>query len=80
MGLLRSFAKKVVGAAKAVQEEAKHPGVPPAHKASENPFHEPPAAKVAPKVAPPKEAADGRTEKPWYLQGDTEGWDETDPK
>lgn len=77
MGRLRDLAKKVVGAAKAVHEEAKHPGVPPAHKASENPFHAPPPAAPTAKEG---DGAVGRTEKPWFLQSDTDGWDETDPK
>ena len=76
MGRLRSLLGKVVGAARAVREEAKHPGVPPAHKASESPFHAPPRA---PEPASADPAA-GRTAKPWYIQGDTDGWEEPDPK
>ena len=57
MGLLRNLAKKVVGAAKAVKDEAAHPGRPPSHKVDTNPFHrdDPPAA--APAAAAPAAAA-----------------------
>lgn len=91
MGILRSLAKKVVGAAKAVNEEASHPGRPPTFKASTNPFHEEPeeriahekakaAAKAGAAANPPADPeASARTGQPWYLDNETDGWDETDP-
>jgi hypothetical protein len=85
MGLLRNLAKKVVGAAKAVHEEANHPGRPPAHKVSGNPFHQDPpkpAVTPAPKAPEPRKAESAsqeRTGRPWYLDGTQDGWDETDP-
>jgi hypothetical protein len=73
MGRLRAFARKLVEAAQSLHDEAGHPGVPPPHKRQENTFH-----KDVEVVAP--EAAKGRTDRPWYQQADTDGWDETDPK
>lgn len=59
MGLLRNLAKMVVGAAKAVKEEANHPGRPPAHKVDTNPFHRDEPAPVAPAApAAPSHAAE----------------------
>lgn len=93
MGLLRKLARKVVDAAQAVREEAKHPGRPPGFKASTNPFYQEPEERLAherekqqilkeaaadPGHAPPNEATEGT---PWYLKGEQAdpGWDETNP-
>jgi hypothetical protein len=84
MGLLRNLAKKVVGGVKAVREEAKHPGRPPTFKASENPFVREPEEKIAHDKAKAEIKADAKgknaaTDKPWYLDGQNDGWDETNP-
>lgn len=72
MGLLSRIKNKLA----AINEEARHPGRPPAHKESENPFY---AHERAP--APPSpEARPSDTAKPWYLDGTQEGWDDTNPE
>ncbi len=68
---LRSLAKKLVGGVRALSEEAKHPGRPPTYKASENPFH------VEPEEKQPR---NGTTDKPWFLDGTNDGWDDTNPE
>jgi hypothetical protein len=76
MGLLSRIKSKLG----AIAEEAKFPGRPPPHKESENPFY---ADERVPKPGPPPAPAQEKgtqTDKPWYLDGTQEGWDETDVK
>lgn len=83
MGLLRKLAQKVIGGAKAVHAEANHPGQPPPHKASQNPFYEQPEERIAHQKA--KEAAQAnakdstKSDQPWFLDGSNDGWDDTNP-
>jgi hypothetical protein len=73
------IAKKIIGGLKALNHEAKFPGQPPPHKASENPFHKQPTPRVAPPSQPPPAPADDDGETPWYLDGqsETDGWENT---
>jgi hypothetical protein len=88
MGLLSRLKDKVKSGLGAVSEEAKHPGRPPAHKASENPFHDQPgeraaretAAKNAKDAADPARKKNAGDDKPWYLDGSNDGWDEVNPE
>ncbi len=77
MGLLSRIKDKVKAGLGAVNEEAKHPGRPPAHKVSQNVFHrdDPPAAA---KTEPDRKKNAGE-DKPWYLDGENDGWDDTNP-
>lgn len=86
MGLIRTFAKKVVSGIQAVREEAKHPGRPQGFKASTNPFYQEPeerialekekaairAAAEAAKAAEPGHAPPNEATQgtPWYLKGE----------
>ena len=80
---IRRLAKKLLKGARALNDEARHPGQPPPHKASENPFHKQPTARTTPPPAqpePPASEDDGET--PWYLDGTapTDGWENTNAK
>jgi hypothetical protein len=79
---IRRLAKKLLKGARALNEEAKHPGQPPPHKASENPFHKQPEAKAAPPAQPPAKAEEDDGDTPWYLDGTapTDGWENTNAK
>lgn len=77
MGLLSRIKNKLA----AIGEEAKHPGRPPPHKESENPYYAHERAKPAePEAKPAGDKKGSDTAKPWYLDGTQEGWDETDPE
>lgn len=79
MGLLSRIKNKLAS----INEEAKHPGRPPPHKETENPYyaHERAHEGAKPGVNPAGAEKKGRdTAKPWYLDGTQEGWDETDPE
>ncbi len=78
---IRRIAKKLMGGLKALNEEARHPGQPPPHKAGENPFHKQPQSSVTP-ASQPDTPSDEDGEKPWYLDGKTEtdGWENTNAK
>jgi hypothetical protein len=87
MGLFERVKNRIKSGIGAVTEEARHPGRPPSHKASSNPFHAQPEEKRAAKeaaadVKATQEAAPtkGGVAKPWYLDGNNDGWDDTDPK
>lgn len=69
MGLLSRIKRKLTS----IAEEANHPGRPPPHKESENPFYAQERAPVKPPEAPTP------TDRPWYLDGSQEGWDDTNP-
>jgi hypothetical protein len=69
---LRDLARKLVGGVRALNEEARHPGRPPTHRASGNPFHVEPEERRRP--------ADGPEARPWFLDGSNDGWDDTNPK
>ena len=83
---------RVHEAVKSVRDEASHPGRPQPHMAQRNPMwggntDEAPAG-VTPQTSVPDpygEPADGTKETPsgdeyWFLQeGDSEGWDQTNP-
>lgn len=78
---IRRLAKRLLKGARALNEEARHPGQPPPHKASENPFHKQPSARPPPsQPRPPATEAEGDT--PWYLDGaaETDGWENTNAK
>lgn len=83
MGRIRELAGKVIRGLRAANEEAAHPGRPPGHKVSQNPFFEPPPVArqevPPPPVPPPAKAPTDDT--PWYLKGEQgdPGWDETNP-
>ncbi len=79
MGLLSRIKDKVKAGLAAVNDEAKHPGRPPAHKASSNPFHRDEAARVASEAADKGRKKNAGEDKPWYLDGENDGWDDTNP-
>ncbi|MFN7144841.1 MAG: hypothetical protein ACK4YP_13780 [Myxococcota bacterium] len=84
MGLLSRIKDKVKSGLGAIQEEAKHPGRPPAHKVQSNPFHRDEAARIAGEAADKDRKKNAGEDKPWYLDGQNDGWDDTnvqpDPK
>lgn len=79
----------------ALREEANHPGHPQPHLAGRNPFWQTEDDREAARATPSAEYRPGGDtgvdplERPardgtaggdaWYLQGEHEGWDETDP-
>lgn len=69
MGLIRRIARKVKKGLDEAKEEAAHPGRPAGHRESENPYWEKPEDK-----APKKKDGDF-----WFLDGENEGWGETNP-
>ena len=77
MGFLGKLKDKVKAGIGAISEEAKHPGRPPAHRVSGNPFHE--AATPAASKEKNENRADRGEGKPWFLDGDNDGWDDTNP-
>jgi hypothetical protein len=79
MGLLSRIKDKVKSGLGAVNEEAKHPGRPPAHKVSSNAFHRDEAARAAGDAADKDRKKNAGEDKPWYLDGDNDGWDHTNP-
>ena len=74
----------------AIQEEAKYPGRPPGHRAADDPhWKDSPAASSAPS-AEPKEPPAPAVPRPveeeapgggrfWFLDGENDGWEETNP-
>ena len=76
---VRRIAKKLLGGLRSLNEEARHPGQPPPHKASENPFHKQPPPRPAPPSQPKPSASDDDDDAPWYLDGSapTDGWENT---
>ena len=80
MGLIRKFGRKVKKGLGSLREEAKHPGRPPGHKVSQNPYWEKEKAKAAASGEDPaeKKTVDERGDY-WFLDGsDVDGWDQTD--
>jgi hypothetical protein len=80
MGLLSKLKDKVKAGLGAVSEEAKHPGRPPAHRVDHNVFHRDEAAKPAKDAAEASRKKNAEEDKPWYLDGGNDGWDETNPE
>ena len=76
MGLFSRIKEKVKAGIGAVNEEAKHPGRPPAHKVSSNLFHRDEAAATAKAAADPTRKKNAGEDKPWYLDGANDGWDD----
>lgn len=78
MGLLRSLAKKVLGRQESGPAPLATPQTPSPQRAADHaknegqPHHPPEGAEAA--------STTGGTEKPWYLDGTNDGWDETDVK
>jgi len=93
VGIIRKLGRKVKNGIRSVRDEAGHPGRPPPHKASENPYWEPPkepAGKAAapaaaapasePAAATPAESEKGKDQSKefWFLDGeDADGWEAT---
>ena len=79
---IRRIATRLLKGAKALNEEARHPGQPPPHKASDNPFHKQPPQQASPPAQPPAKDADDDGDTPWYLDGTapTDGWENTNAK
>lgn len=79
MGLLSKLKDKVKAGISAVNDEAKHPGRPPSHKVDQNAFHRDEAARVAAEAADKSRKKNAGDDKPWYLDGENDGWDDTNP-
>ena len=89
MGIIRKLGRKVKNGLRSVRDEAGHPGRPPPHKTSENPYWEEPKepagkkAAAAPEAAAPPapEASDkgkDQSKEFWFLDGeDADGWEST---
>ena len=71
MGLIRRIARKVKKGLDDAREEAAHPGRPAGHRESENPYWEKPEDK--------KPAEQQKDSDFWFLDGENEGWSETNP-
>ncbi|MES2644008.1 MAG: hypothetical protein V4850_31250 [Myxococcota bacterium] len=84
MGLFSKIKEKVKAGLGAAKEEANHPGRPPSHRVDHNAFHRDEAARVAKEAADPSRKKNAGEDKPWYLDGQNDGWDdvnvEQDPK
>ena len=79
MGLLSRIKGTIKAGIGAVNEEAKHPGRPPAHKVQQNPFHRDEAARQASAAADKDRGKNAGEATPWYLDGQNDGWDDTNP-
>jgi hypothetical protein len=79
MGLLTRIKDKVKAGISAVSEEAKHPGRPPGHKVQQNPFHRDEASRLAAEAADKARKKNAGDDQPWYLDGQNDGWDDTNP-
>ncbi len=85
MGLLKRLKDKVKAGLGAVTEEANHPGRPPSHRVDHSVFHRQSnpeeslrdgAARIAKEAADPARKKNGAEDKPWYLDGENDGWDD----
>ena len=76
MGLLKRLKDKVKAGLGAVTEEANHPGRPPSHRVDHSVFHRDEAARLAKEAADPARKKNGAEDKPWYLDGENDGWDD----
>jgi hypothetical protein len=94
---LKRGAGRVKKGLKHIHEEARHPGRPASYNATDNPLWAdddvvkfttgqapPPRAEGVDSgktEAPGAQSVEGRTEQPWFLQGDQadSGWDGTNP-
>jgi hypothetical protein len=81
LSAVKKVVKTVLKGAKAVHEEANYPGVPPSHKAADNPFHKVEAVKPVPEKPVLAKPEATQEDVPWYLKGEVAdaGWDETNP-
>ncbi len=73
MGLIRRIARKVKKGLDDIKDEANHPGRPAGHRESENPYWEKPEDK------PPADEKTSQKSDFWFLDGDNDGWDDTNP-
>ncbi|MDO9280721.1 MAG: hypothetical protein Q7U06_02365 [Pseudomonadota bacterium] len=81
MGLFSRLKDKVKAGLGAAKEEANHPGRPPSHRVDHNVFHREgsdrdEAARVAKAAADPTRKKNAGEDKPWYLDGENDGWDD----
>ncbi len=92
---LEGLRERGAEAARLVREEAAHPGEPQPHLRARAPLHQTAEDRAADAAAPSVEyrpggdtsvdplarpAQDGTAgDDAWYLQGENEGWDQTDP-
>ena len=68
--------KRISGGLRAVKARVKR-AIPGEHAPVHAPPSPPPEAR--PSEARPSEAPPAGTDRPWYLDGENEGWDETNP-